>query len=394
MIGAVPSAAAQAQPFWAELPLADRGRYLRRTAQVILDVSAELAGLLERQHGRTRAEAWALELLPAVDALHWAASAGEAALRARRIGPATPLGRGRRAVAVRGPLGVVAVRGSERAPWAWPLERVAVALMAGNGVLLPRSSAADAMARLFERAGLPEGIVSLAGPDELGEAVRTFDDAAAGLEAKGPMLVRADADVERAAAAAVWGAFAGGGRLAAGVARVLAAREVAERLAVRAGQLAPESGAVRGGVTSDDPAVHDPDPGAVLPVVPVADDEEALALAAAGPPGGAASVWSADRDRAARMARALAFPVVWIDDHASAARPRSPERFDEATRGALHATGRLRGSAPWWPPQDPGLARALESIALLLYGREADRARALRKGARPLLRLAGRVTGR
>jgi acyl-CoA reductase-like NAD-dependent aldehyde dehydrogenase len=208
------------------------------------------------------------------------------------------------------------------------------------------------------------------------------------------MLVRADADVDRAAAAAAWGAFAAGGRLAAGVARVLAAREVADRLATRAAELAPDSGTVRGGVAPHDPAVHDPDPGALLPIVAVADDEEALALAAGGPPGGAASVWSADRERAARMARALAFPVVWIDDHASAAHPRSPERFDEATRGALHTTGRLRGTAPWWPPQDPGLPRALESIALILYGREADRARALREGVRPLLRLAGRVTGR
>jgi acyl-CoA reductase-like NAD-dependent aldehyde dehydrogenase len=393
-VGPPASAAAQAQPFWAELPLADRGRYLRRAAQVMLDVSAELAGLLEHDYRRTRAEAWALELLPGVDALHWAAAAGEAALRTRRIGPATPLGRGRRAVVVRGPLGVVAVRGSDRAPWAWPLERVGVALMAGNGVLLPRSTAAVAMSRLFERAGLPEGIVSLAGPDELSEAARTFDDAAAGLETKGPMLVRADADVERAAAAAVWGAFAAGGRLAAGVARVLASRDVADRLAARAAELAPDPAAVRSNLAADDPAVRDPDPGAVLAVVAVADDEEALALAAAGPAGGAASVWSADRDRAGRMARALAFPVVWIDDHASAARPRSPERFDEATRGALHATGRLRGTAPWWPPQDPGLPRALESIALLLYGREADRARALREGARPLLRLAARVTGR
>jgi hypothetical protein len=178
------------------------------------------------------------------------------------------------------------------------------------------------------------------------------------------------------------------------VARVLASREVADRVATRAAELAPDASAVHGGLAPDDPFVADPDPGAVLPVVPVAGDEEALALAAAGPRGGAASVWSADRDHAARMARALAFPVVWIDDHASAVRPRSPERFDEATRGAVHATGRLGGAAPWWPPQDPGLPRALESIALLLYGREADRARALREGARPLLRLAGRVTGR
>ena len=226
---------------------------------------------------------------------------------------------------------------------------------------------------------------------DFGGAARTFDDAAAGLEAKGPMLVLADADLERASAAAAWGAFAAQGCLPAGVARVFAAREVAEAFAARAAVRSPAGADVRGGLAVDDPLVGDVDPGPVLPVVPVASDEEGLALAAAGPAGGGASVWSSDAEKAARMARAVPAPVVWVNDHASPVRPRPLTRFDEVTRPVIHARG---GPTPWWPPQDAALVRAMRATATMLYGRDADRAAALRDGLRPLLRLTARRGGR
>jgi acyl-CoA reductase-like NAD-dependent aldehyde dehydrogenase len=385
----VTSAAARVQPFWAELPPADRGRYLIRAAQVMLDVSVELVPFLGEHHGRTPTEAWALELLPGVDALHWAARAGRDALAPERIPARTPLGRGRHGRLAREPLGLVSVRPSERAPWAWPLERIGVALMAGNGVLLPASPTAERLVRCFDRAGLPEGIVSPV--VALPAVARAFDDAAAGLESKGPMLVLADADLERAAAAAAWGAFAARGRLPAGVARALVAAEVADAFAARVTRRARDPAAVRPGLAPDDPAARAADPGAVLPIVPVADDEEGLALAAVGPVAGGASVWSQDAERAGRMARAVPAHVVWVNDHASPLRPRPPARFDEATRPVVHATG---GVTPWWPPQDAALARALRATGTLLYGRDADRAGALRDGLRPLLRLTARRGGR
>jgi acyl-CoA reductase-like NAD-dependent aldehyde dehydrogenase len=386
---AAPETAAQAQPFWAELPLTDRARYLLRTAQVSLDIAPDLVCFLVAERGLTPAEAWTLELLPGVDGLHWAARAGRDALAPERVRARTPLARGRRGVLAREPVGVVAVRGSPRAPWAAPLERVAVALMAGNGVLLSPTPAAERMLWCFERAGLPAGVVALA--EDLSPAARTFDDAAAGLEAKGPMLVLADADLERAAAAAAWGAFAAGGRLPAGVARVLVARGVLDAFCARAAVRVPDASAVRVDLDRHDPLATAPDPGAVLPVLAVDGEEDGLALAAAGPPAGGASVWSQDAEKAARMARAVPAPVVWVNDHASPVRPRPLVRFDEATRPVLHARG---GPTPWWPPQDAALARALEAAANLLYGRDADRAGALRAGARPLLRLTARRGGR
>src|SRR5687768_10673802 len=47
---------AEVQPFWAQLPLADRARYMRRTAQVLIDNLDDLTLLLSREQGKARAE--------------------------------------------------------------------------------------------------------------------------------------------------------------------------------------------------------------------------------------------------------------------------------------------------------------------------------------------------
>jgi hypothetical protein len=46
---------------------------------------------------------------------------------------------------------------------------------------------------------------------------------------------------------------------------------------------------------------------------------------------------------------------------------------------------------PWWHPYDEILGRALRQSATILYGRPSIRARALREGAGPLLRLGARL---
>ena len=67
---------AEVQPFWAQLTLADRARYLERAAQVVIDESDEIRDLLVREQGKPRNEAFSMELLPTIDALHWIAREG------------------------------------------------------------------------------------------------------------------------------------------------------------------------------------------------------------------------------------------------------------------------------------------------------------------------------
>src|ERR671932_172754 len=76
---------AEVQPFWAQLPLSDRARYMRRTAQVIIDHLDELTTLLTREQGKPRAESYAMELVPTIDALHWIADHGPRVLADERI---------------------------------------------------------------------------------------------------------------------------------------------------------------------------------------------------------------------------------------------------------------------------------------------------------------------
>ena len=79
---------AEVQPFWAQLPLADRARYMRRAAQAIIDQLDELTTLLTREQGKPRAESYSMELVPTIDALRWLADAGPEILDDERVADA------------------------------------------------------------------------------------------------------------------------------------------------------------------------------------------------------------------------------------------------------------------------------------------------------------------
>jgi acyl-CoA reductase-like NAD-dependent aldehyde dehydrogenase len=250
------SAAAVAQSFWAQLTLSDRARYMERAAQVVLDEAEEIRELIVREQGRPRVEAIAMELLPSVDALHWTAREGPGLLAGERIRMRQPHLRGKRAAFRYEPLGVIALASSAASPWGVPLAEIAMALTAGNGVVLAPSPLTpligERIVRALGRAGIPEGLVSavhgdgaraalvrspvakllFAGSPAEGRALgeecaRALKGAVLELGGKDPMLVLADAPVEHAAACALWAGFAAAGQTAAGIERVYVMREVA-----------------------------------------------------------------------------------------------------------------------------------------------------------------------
>ena len=75
-VEAIAAEVAEIQPFWAQLCLADRGRYMRRAADVLVEDMDEVAELLTREQGKPIVESYTMELLPTIDALHWCADAG------------------------------------------------------------------------------------------------------------------------------------------------------------------------------------------------------------------------------------------------------------------------------------------------------------------------------
>ncbi len=250
---------AEVQPFWAQLSLDDRGRYLRRAADVMLDELDELAQLLTREQGKPIVESYTMELLPTVDALTWIADAGKEILADERISFPQAFLKTKRGRFTYEPIGVVGVIAPWNYPWSIPFGEVAIALMAGNGVVLKPASLTpligERIRMVFEKAGLPEGLVRtvhgggrigdalvkssagkifFTGSVEVGrkvgvEAAKRMKGTVLELGGKDPQIVCADADLANAVSGAVWGGFANAGQTCSGIERVYVVEDVADR---------------------------------------------------------------------------------------------------------------------------------------------------------------------
>jgi hypothetical protein len=139
----------------------------------------------------------------------------------------------------------------------------------------------------------------------------------------------------------------------------------------------------------------------------VDSEDEAIALANDSEFGLGASVWTLDRARGDRIARRLETGMVWINDHmyshSACACPwggvkesglgRSHSRFGlyECVNVKLLSWEPSRTRDFWWHPYDESLGKAVHAAAQVLYGRDADRAGALRRGFPSLVRVAHKM---
>ena len=270
-VQAVVDGVAKVQPFWAQLTLRDRARYLERAAQVLIDESDEIRDLIVAEQGKPRNEAFAMEVLPTIDALTWIAREGQTILADEPLAMPQLFLKTKRSAFTYEPLGVIGVISPWNYPWSIPFGEVAIALMAGNGVVLKPASLTPLLGarigHVFERAGIPEGLVRVIhGPGAgaalvqssvskvfftgsvqtgrgVGEAcARQLKGSVLELGGKDPMVVLADANLEHAVAGALWGGFANAGQTCSGIERVYVVRDVAERFiagVVRGAQALP-----------------------------------------------------------------------------------------------------------------------------------------------------------
>ncbi len=491
-VQAVVDDAARVQPAWAELTLADRASYMRRAADVLLDEIDSLSELLASEQGKPRSEAYTMELLPTIDALHWCADAGPEILADERIRFPQPFLLGKRGHFSYEPIGVVGVIAPWNYPWSIPFGEVAIALMAGNGVVLKPASLTpllgDRIRGVFDRAGFPDGLIqTVHGGGRIGDALvkssagkifftgsvevgrkvgeacaRRMKGSVLELGGKDPMIVCADADLDNAISGALWGGFANAGQTCSGIERVYVVEEVAERLIAGVARGAQElrvgnpldldteigpmtsaeqyetvcvliddavaSGARRlcggpvevpglagkfiaptvlTGVTHEMRIMREEIFGPVLPIVVVADEEEAIGLANDSEFGLGASVWTRDRQKGERISRRIESGMVWVNDHSfthgacqcswggvknsGLGRSHSKFGFYECTEVKLVTWEPGMTRDFWWFPYDRSLADALRASARLLYGRNGERAEALREGIGPLIRVGART---
>jgi acyl-CoA reductase-like NAD-dependent aldehyde dehydrogenase len=147
--------------------------------------------------------------------------------------------------------------------------------------------------------------------------------------------------------------------------------------------------------------------GPVLPIIVVDSEDEAVVLANDSDFGLGASVWTADRSKGERIARELEAGMVWINDHmfshgacqcswggvkdSGIGRTHSKFGLYECVNIKLRVWEPSRMRDPWWHPYDETLGAALRYATTILYGRPSIRARALKDGLGPLLKLSARL---
>ncbi|MGA6947661.1 MAG: aldehyde dehydrogenase family protein [Solirubrobacterales bacterium] len=248
---------AEVQPFWAALTLEDRARYMRRAVDVLLADLDEIADLLTNEQGKPRVESYTMELLPTVDSLKWIADNGPSILSDEKLSMPLIL-KSKSAKLTFEPIGVVGVIAPWNYPWSIPFGEVAIALMAGNGVVLKPASLTpligDRIRQTFEKAGLPEGLIrTVHGGGRIGDALvkstagkifftgsvevgrkvgvecaKRMKGSVLELGGKDPQIVCADADLANAVSGAVWGGFANAGQTCSGIERVYVVDQVAD----------------------------------------------------------------------------------------------------------------------------------------------------------------------
>jgi betaine-aldehyde dehydrogenase len=380
-----------AYPSWRAVAPADRSRLLHRLADELEAHAEDLAVLEARNAGKPIADARG-EMGMVVDTFRYYAAGPE-----RLLGDTIPVAGGV-GMTFREPLGVVGLI----VPWNFPLViaswKVAPALAAGNTIVLKPAELTPLTAARLEgialEAGLPEGVlnvvvgpgsvcgrrlvehpdvakIAFTGSTEVGRgiaagAAATIKRVTLELGGKSANVVFADADLERAAAAAPMAVFGNAGQDCCARSRILVERPAVDRFlealeehveALRVGDPLDEATqmgplisadqreavasylggdapiAIRGKapdgpgfwmapvvlspVSNDDRAAREEIFGPVACVIPFSDEAEAVALANDTIYGLSGSVWTRDGAKALRVARAVETGVMSVNSNTS-----------------------------------------------------------------------------
>jgi acyl-CoA reductase-like NAD-dependent aldehyde dehydrogenase len=403
--------ARDAFPSWRSVGVADRGRLLRRLATLVEEHAEELARIESQNVGKPIVGARA-EVAMVADVLSFYAGAVD-----KHHGETIPVDGGVD-LTFHEPLGVCGLI----VPWNFPLNiaswKLGPALACGNTVVLKPAEltplSALRLAELCLDAGIPDGVVNVvAGPGRIvGQRLVEHPDvakvaftgstevgasvmhAAAGtikrvtleLGGKSANVVFADAELERAAAAAPYAVFDNAGQDCCARSRILVERSAWDRFVgllvdatarVRVGDPSDEatemgpliSAAHRDRVSSyadgnvvfrgnapdspgfwfpctlveasnDDRVAREEVFGPVAALIPFEDEADAIRLANDTPYGLSGSIWTSHGGRALRVARAIESGVLSVNSNTSVRAPTPFGGFKQSGFGrelGMHA---------------------------------------------------------
>ena len=290
------AAARAVQSQWACTDYERRAAILRAAGRLAEDNSDEIAEWIVRESGSTRPKA-RFEVAITIKALYEAS-----AMPSQPSGQMLPSERGRLSLARRRPLGVVGVISPFNFPLYLAMRAVAPALAVGNAVVVkPDTRTAICggfvIARLFEAAGLPRGVlhvlpggraagealcsdphtamIQFTGSTNAGRAVaeiagRHLKKVSLELGGKNALIILDDADIALAVRNTRWSAYLHQGQICMAAGRVLVQSRIAEEF-IR--QLAQTAQALRVG----DPAATDVALGPMINDAQVAHAERIVA---------------------------------------------------------------------------------------------------------------------
>ncbi|MCE9684406.1 betaine-aldehyde dehydrogenase [Halomonas alkalisoli] len=249
------AAARKGQRVWAAMTGMQRGRILNRAVALLRERNDEIAELETRNTGKPISETAAVDIVTGADVIEYYAGLAPAI-----EGSQLPLRESSFVYTRREPLGVIGAI----AAWNYPIQiacwKAAPALAAGNAVVLKPSEVtpltAMKLAEIFTEAGLPDGVfnivqgdgrvgqmltghpgidkVSFTGEVGTGKKVMaaaggsSLKDVTMELGGKSPLIVFADADLDRAADAAMMANFYSSGQICTNGTRVFVHHSVKE----------------------------------------------------------------------------------------------------------------------------------------------------------------------
>src|SRR5579872_531698 len=248
-----------AQSAWCGVPIERRCAQLRVLRDCMMVARDALASAVVAESGKPRVEALFADIFVALDTAAYFSKHGARQLRPERVPHHSSAAKAKSGRIVYDPVGVIGIISSWNYPLAIPLSQIIPATVAGNAVICKTSDftphCGALIEKLFTDAGFPKSLVTvIQGGGEIGQALidaapdkimftgsvatgRRVAEACAKklipsvleLGGKDAMIVLADANVNVAASAAIWGSYTNCGQVCLSVERLFVEQAIEEK---------------------------------------------------------------------------------------------------------------------------------------------------------------------
>jgi acyl-CoA reductase-like NAD-dependent aldehyde dehydrogenase len=248
-----------AQHDWVQFSFQERAQYLFAIRDYIAENADRISDVISKDSGKTKMDALSTEVLSASMAITYYAKNAKKILKRKQLSGGSILTINKRSYVDRVPIGVVGIISPWNYPFSIPFHEIAMALIAGNGVVLKVASQSLEVGKIIkecvEAGRLPKDIFHLinlpgkiagdaflnsginklfftgsvpVGKYLMEKAAKHLIPLSLELGGNDAMIVCKDANVNRAAGGAIWAGFSNAGQSCAGVERIYVESEVYE----------------------------------------------------------------------------------------------------------------------------------------------------------------------